>query len=150
MRAVTGLAFLCLTLTACTERAPDPRGVDRDEVLLQVVATGRTDTRPNEARFTAGVQTIGASAAAASTANNEVMNRVTAALERLGVKPDDIQTRQITLQRIEYGRDRGRFQASNMIEVRVRDLKQASQAIAVTTEAGANVLSGPNLGVADL
>ena len=149
MRAVTGLAFLCLTLTACTERAPDPRGVDRDEVLLQVVATGRTDTRPNEARFTAGVQTIGASAAAASTANNEVMNRVTAALERLGVKPDDIQTRQITLQRNEYGRDRGRFQASNMIEVRVRDLKQASQAIAVTTEAGANVLSGPNMGVAD-
>ena len=149
MRNVMSLAVLCAALAGCIERPADPRGVDHDEVLLQVVATGRTDTRPNEARFTAGVQTIAATAAAASTRNNEVMNRVTAALEKLGVKPDDIQTRQITLQRIEYGRDRGRFQANNTVEVRVRDLSRASQAIAATTEAGANVLSGPNMTVAD-
>ena len=66
-----------------------------------------------------------------------------AALERLGVKPDDVQTRSITLNRIDYGPNRGRFQANNLIEVRVRDLKRAGEAIAATTEAGANVLSGP-------
>jgi uncharacterized protein YggE len=148
MRGLT-LTLLCLTLAACGPRPADPRGVDRDEVLLQVVATGRADTRPDEARFTAGVQTIAATAAAASTGNNEVMNKVTTALERLGVKPDDIQTRQITLQRIEYGRDRGRFQANNSVEVRIRDLKRAGEAIAATTEAGANVLSGPNLAISD-
>lgn len=137
-----------LTLTGC-DKVTDPRGVDRDEVLLQVVATGRTDTRPDEARFTAGVQTLAGSAAAASAGNNRVMERVAAALERLGVKEDDLQTRQITLARIDYGPERGRFQANNMIEVRVRDLKRAGEAIAATTEAGANVLSGPNLNVAD-
>ncbi|HEX6866595.1 MAG TPA: SIMPL domain-containing protein, partial [Caulobacteraceae bacterium] len=130
-------------------REPDPRGVDHDEVLLQVVAGGRADTRPDQARFTAGVQTIAPTAGAASTQNNAVMNRVTAALQQLGVKPDDIQTRQITLQRIEYGRQKGQFQASNMVEVRVRDLKTAGQAIAATTEAGANVLSGPDMTIAD-
>jgi hypothetical protein len=139
----------CLILGACSQAPADPRGVARDEVLLQIVATGRTDTRPDQARFTAGVQTNASSAAAASEGNNAVMNRVAAALERLGVKADDVQTRQISLTRIDYGPERGRFQASNMVEVRVRDLKRVGEAIAATTEAGANVVSGPNMIVAD-
>jgi uncharacterized protein len=145
-----GLAALsCLALPGCTQVPPDPRGVARDEVLLQVMASGRTDARPDEARFTAGVQTVAATAAAASAGNNTVMNRVAAALERLGIKRDDMQTRQITLSRIDYGPERGRFQANNMVEVRVRNLDRAGEAIAATTESGANVLSGPNLTVSD-
>jgi uncharacterized protein YggE len=148
MRILLALPILGLA-AACSDTAPDPRGVERDEVLLQVSATGRTDTRPDQARFTAGVQTIAASAALASTGNNRVMERVAAALERLGIKRDDIQTRNITLARIDYGPERGRFQANNMVEVRVRNLDRAGEAIAATTDAGANVLSGPNLVVAD-
>ena len=41
------------------------------------------------------------------------------AVEALGVKRDDVQTRQITLARIGYGPNRGRFEANNLIEVRV-------------------------------
>jgi uncharacterized protein YggE len=146
----TAAALLAVTaLAACAPREADPRGVDRNEVLLQVSAMGETDTRPDQARFTAGVNTTAPSAAAASARNNEVMNKVTAALKQLGVKDDDIQTRQISLQRIEYGSQKGQYQASNMVEVRVRDLKTAGQAISVTTEAGANVLSGPNMTIAD-
>jgi uncharacterized protein YggE len=77
------------------------------------------------------------------------MNRVVAGLERLGIKGDDLQTRQISMQRIDYGPNRGRFQASNMIEVRVRQIARAGDAIAAATEAGANVLSGPNMSVSD-
>lgn len=149
MRPYHRIVVPCLILTACSQAPADPPGVGRDEVLLQVVATGRADTRPDQARFTAGVQTKAASAAAASEGNNLVMNRVAAALERLGVKPDDVQTRQISLTRIDYGPDRGRFQASNMVEVRLRDLKRVGEAIAATTEAGANVVAGPNMVVAD-
>ena len=137
-----------LLLSACSQ-APDPRGVDHGETLLQVSATGRAEARPDEARFTAGVSTIGATAAAASSANNETINRVTKALEALGVKPDDLQTKTVTLGRIDYGKDRGRFRAENTIEVRVRDVSKAGQAIAATTDAGANVLSGPDLRVTD-
>lgn len=143
------LFMLLLLLAAACDRAPDPRGVGRDEVLLQVSATGRSDTRPDEARFTAGVQTIAASAAAASSGNNAAMERVTRAVEALGIKPDDVQTRSITLSRIDYGADRGRFQANNLVEIRVRDLARAGSAIAAATEAGANVLSGPDLGISD-
>lgn len=149
MRPALPMIMVSLVLGACTQAEPDPRGVARDEVLLQVIASGRTDTRPDQARFTAGVQTIAPTAAQASEGNNKVMNQVAAALQRLGVAEDDIQTRQITLQRIEYGPQRGRFQANNMVEVRMRDLRRVSQAIAATSDAGANVISGPNLVVAD-
>lgn len=137
-----------VALSGCG-RAPDPRGVASDEVLLQVSAAGRTDTRPDEARFTAGVETIAPSAGAASTGNNQAMMRVVRAVEATGVKPDDVQTRSITLSRIDYGADRGRFRANNLVEIRVRDLARAGSAIAAATQAGANILSGPTLGIAD-
>ena len=149
MRASLSIVPLCLLAAACSQPTPDPRGVARDEVLLQVVASGRAEARPDEARFTAGVQTIAPSAAAASGQNSAVINRVIASLERLGVKPDDVQTQQISLSRIEYGANRGRFQANNSVLVRIRRIDRAGAAIAATTEAGANVLSGPNLTVSD-
>ena len=145
-----GILFLaCLGLGACAQSEPDPRGVGRDEVLVQILASGRADTRPDQARFTAGVETIAASSAEASRRNSEVINRVLAALEPLGVRKDDVQTRNVSLSRIDFGPNRGRFQASNMIEVRMRDVERAGEAIGRTTEAGANVLSGPNLVVSD-
>ena len=150
MRASAMILLSCCALAACGRAPPpDPRGVGRDEVLVQVSATGRADTRPNEARFTAGVSTIAASAAAASQGNNAAINRIVAALRGLGIRPDDVQTRSITLGRIDYGPNRGRFEANNIIEVRVRNLARAGRAIAAATDAGANILSGPNLRVAD-
>jgi len=149
MRSLVAVLPILPLLAAC-ERAPaDPRGVARDEVLVQIVATGRADTRPDEARFTAGVQTIEATAAAASERNNQVINRVVATLQRLGIRQEDVQSRQVSLSRIDYGRDRGRFQANNMIEVRVRNVDRVGPAIAATTDAGANVVSGPDLRISD-
>ena len=136
-------------LAACQPAAPDPRGVDRDETLLTVSATGRSETRPDEARFSLGVNTLAASAGEASRLNNEKMAKVTAALTRFGIKPDDLQTQNLSLNRVEYGKDRGRFQASNTLTVRLKALPRAGEAIVAATEAGANLLSGPSLRVSD-
>ena len=116
-------------LSACGQRN-DPRGVDRGETLLTVTATGRADTRPDEARLQLGVNSLGGSAAEASRANREKMARVTAVLARVGVKPEDVQTRNVSLQRIDYGADRGRFRADNMVEVRMRAMDKVGEAIA--------------------
>lgn len=140
---------LALALGACSKAAPDPRGVARDEVLVQISASGRADSRPDEARFTVGVDTIAATSREASARNSATFSKVAAALQRLGVKEDDLQTRSITLSRIDYGPNRGRFQANNLIDIKVRDIKRAGEALAAITEAGANVLSGPNLRVSD-
>ncbi|HEX6376753.1 MAG TPA: SIMPL domain-containing protein [Allosphingosinicella sp.] len=149
MRSLLATVLSSLALAACSETPPDPRGVERDEVLVQIAASGRADSRPDEARFTAGVETIAPTARAASAQNSATFARVAAALRRLGVNEDDLQTRSITLSRIEYGPNRGRFQANNLIDIKVRDIKRAGEALAAITEAGANVLSGPNLRVSD-
>jgi uncharacterized protein YggE len=137
-------------LAAACERAPaDPRGVAANETLLTVNATGRADTRPDEARLQLGVQSDAPTAGDASRLNREKMDRVTGALARLGVKADDLQTRNLSLNRINYGAERGRFRAYNMVEVTLRDMAKVGEAVTAVTEAGANVLSGPNLRVSD-
>ena len=147
MRALFLLPLIMLT--ACDRAPADPRGVDRNETLLTVTATGRADTRPDEARLQLGVQSQAGSAEEASRLNREKMNRVTAALTALGVKPDDLQTRNLSLQRIDYGRERGQFRAENVIEVKLRDMAKVGDAVTAVTTAGANVLSGPELRVSD-
>jgi uncharacterized protein YggE len=149
IRAIACLALSALSLAACDMPPPDARGLQRDEVLVQISASGRADSRPDEARFTAGVSTVAPTAAAASADNNQAINRVVAALRVLGIRPEDVQTQSITLNRVDFGPNRGRFEANNQIGVRVRDLNKAGEAIGAATGAGANVLSGPNLGVAD-
>ena len=136
-------------LAACQPPASDPRGVERDETLLTVSATGRADTRPDEARLQLGVQSQAGSAGEASRLNREKMDKVTAELARLGVKPDAIQTRNLSLSRIDYGPERGRFRAYNMVEVTLRDMGKVGEAVTAVTEAGANVLSGPDLRVSN-
>jgi uncharacterized protein YggE len=142
-------ALLLLSLAGCGSKEADPRGVDRDETLLTVSASGRADTRPDEARLQLGVQSDAPSAGEASRLNREKTARVTQALGGLGVKPDDLQTRNISLQRIDYGPERGQFRAYNMVEVTIRNMAKVGDAVTAVTEAGANVLSGPSLRVSD-
>jgi uncharacterized protein YggE len=143
------LLLLSIGLAACQPAAPDPRGVDHDETLLTVTATGRSDATPDEARIQLGVQSIAPSADEASRSNREKMEKVTSTLARLGVKPEDVQTRNLTLNRIDYGKDRGRFRADNIVEIRMRDTRRVGEAIASATDAGANLLSGPELRISN-
>ena len=136
-------------LAACQPPAADPRGVERDETLLTVSASGRADTRPDEARLQLGVQSHAGSAGEASRLNRDKMDKVTAELARLGVKPDAIQTRNLSLSRLDYGKERGQFRAYNMVEVKLRDMSKVGEAVTAVTEAGANVLSGPDLRVSN-
>ena len=143
--AALGLAVL----TGCTPAAPDPRGLDSDETLLTVTGTGRAEAAPDQALFTAGLSSIAADAQAASARNAETMNRITGALGRLNIPARDIQTRNLSVSRIDYGTNKGKFEASNSVSVRVRDTARVGDAIAAVTAAGANIVSGPNLSVAD-
>lgn len=148
MRPVLCLPAL-IALNACQPAAPDPRGVDHGETLLTVSASGRSETRPDEARFTLGVETLGASASEASRLNNEKMAKVAEALAGFGVEEKDLQTQNLGLGRIDYGRDRGRFRAANQVEVRLREMDRVSDAVTRATEAGANLVNGPRLVVSD-
>jgi uncharacterized protein YggE len=149
MRPTFALLIITASLSACSDKAVDPRGVDRSETLLQVSAIGRAETRPDEARFSAGVSSRGKTAVAATQANNMQMEKVVKALEALGVEEKDIKTQTLTVSRIDYGPGRGGYEANNIVEVRVRKVDDAGKAVAAATGNGANVISGPDLRVSD-
>ena len=142
-------AASALSLAACGETAYDPRGVDHDETLLSVSAVGEADTRPDEARFQAGVQNWARSAKAASAATKEDIDEIVAALKELGVEEKDIQTRTVGVQRINWGDRKGQFQSNNTVTVRIRDIAKAGDAVTAVTEVGANIVSGPDLRLSD-
>jgi uncharacterized protein YggE len=148
MRYFVALAG-AVSLAACGEPAYDPRGVDRDETLLSVSATGEVETRPDVAKFEAGVNNWASSARAASEANAADIREIVTALQSAGVAEKDIQTRSVGVQRIDYGDRKGQYQASNIVSVTVRDVDRAGQAVTAVTEAGANILSGPDLRMSD-
>ncbi|WP_337190523.1 SIMPL domain-containing protein [Tsuneonella aeria] len=133
----------------CAGQPDDPRGVSRDETLLSVSASGRAESRPDRAEFQAGVETWAGSAREAAAANGRRIAEVVAALRALGVAADDIQTRAVNVSRIDYGDRRGQFQAANVVNVTLRNPARASAAVSAVTEAGANIVAGPNLSMSD-
>ncbi|HSI18515.1 MAG TPA: SIMPL domain-containing protein [Sphingomonas sp.] len=151
MRAATAVTMLALaaTLASCGRHHNGSNRLGAEETLLQVSATATGEAKPDEARFSAGVSTIGATAAAASQLNNQRMSAVVTALKQFGVKDSDVQTQTLTISRIGYGANRGKFEANNVVSVRMHQVDKAGAAIAATTGAGANVLSGPDLRTAD-
>lgn len=130
-------------------QADDSRGVARGETLLSVSASGKATSRPDRAEFEAGIQTFASSARAASQANREKIAEIVGALRNMEVAQDDIQTRAVTVQRVEWGDRKGQFQASNIIAVTLSNPERASDAVTAVTEAGANIVSGPNLSMTD-
>lgn len=136
-------------LAACGPRMPDPRGVDHDETLLRLSASGEAEAVPDEAFIQLGVNTTAATARAAQEANTKKIEDIVKALADLGVAAKDTQTRNLSLQKIEYGASKGRYLASNIIAVRMHDAPRAGEAVTRATEAGANVISGPELRIAD-
>ena len=138
-----------LALAACSDAPYDPRGVDHGETLLSVSATGEAETRPDEAVFQAGIESWASTARAASDANAEDIRKIVAALREAGVAERDIQTRNVSVQRVDYGPRKGQYQASNIVAVTVRDVDKTAQAVSAVTDAGANVVSGPDLRMSD-
>jgi uncharacterized protein YggE len=65
------------------------------------------------------------------------------------VEEKDIQTRAVSVSRVDYGPRKGQFQASNIVSVTLRKADRVSEAVTAVTEAGANVVSGPNLSMTD-
>ena len=147
--AKTYLVLGPLLLAACGQPDYDPRGMKHEETLLSVSASGQADTRPDQAQFQAGVNTWSKDAPGASAANRQMIAKIVAALNRAGIADKDIQTRSLTIQRLDWGDRKGQYQAGNIINVTVRDVDRAAAAVEAATSAGANIMSGPDLRLSD-
>ncbi|MFM5932268.1 MAG: SIMPL domain-containing protein [Novosphingobium sp.] len=151
MRGAVALMAV-MALSACgggRDRGPNPRGVDHDETLLSVSASGEAEAVPDLATIVIGVETFGADAKAANEANSRKAAEIVKALAAFGVADKDIQTANLSLNRVDYGPRKGQYQASNTLTVRLRDVPKAGEALAAATAAGANVVQGPSLRIDD-
>ena len=117
---------------------------------LDVSATGEVTRVPDLAIISAGVQTLQPTASAAIERTAERMERIRAALRRAGIEDRDIQTSSINLNP-EYVYDQNRpprltgYRATNMVNIRFRELKRTGPILDALVAEGANQISGPNL-----
>jgi hypothetical protein len=121
--------------------------------IIDLTISETVETRPDIATFSTGVQTMAPTASEAVRANNVQMASVVARLKKLGIADRDIQTTQINLnQQFDY-RDGQQifkgYQASNMVNAKLRDLKKLGAFLDALAVDGATNFNGPTFGIDD-
>ncbi len=121
--------------------------------VIDLTISETIETKPDIAMFSTGVQTMALTASEAVRQNNVQMASVVARLKKLGIADKDIQTTQISLnQQFDY-RDGQQvfkgFQASNIVNAKLRDLKKLSAFLDALAVDGATNFNGPTFGIDD-
>jgi len=118
--------------------------------VITVTGTGNASAVPNQASFSFGVQTDGATAREAQAANADRMSRVIAALRGLGIAKADLQTMDVSVSPkwSNEGSVTG-YTAHNSLQVNVHRVARAGHVVDVAVGAGATETSGPTFSHAD-
>ena len=116
-------------------------------VGLTVTGTGSVRTVPDRASFSFGVQSEGATARAALTANTAAAKKVVDAIRAAGVAAADLQTSQVSLspRSNEMGTEIVGYTAFTTVTATIRELGRVGAVVDTAVDAGANTLSGPSL-----
>ena len=120
---------------------------------ITVHGRGRVTLTPDTATVSLGANVRAQTAADAQRGASERMNRILAALERLGIADADVTTQRVSLMPIfEYkdGTERpSGFQADQSVLVKIRDVSRLGPVIDAAVEAGANAAGDIVFGLAD-
>lgn len=122
---------------------------------FSVSATGKVFAKPDVANLTIGFQTeVKATAAEAVKENSEKMNKIIEALKALAIETKDIKTTNYNLNPLydwtQTGGQRLRgYQVSQNVTIKIRELDNIGEAIAKTTEKGANQIGNVSFTIDD-
>jgi hypothetical protein len=124
------------------------------EGTISVTGEGIVQTVPDQATLSLGVTTNGATAAAAMAANTTAMTAVIARLKSAGIAEADLQTSNLFLSANWGGYDSSApkvvdYSASNMLNVRLRDIASLGEVLDAAVTDGANAVNGITFGLAD-
>jgi uncharacterized protein YggE len=115
--------------------------------VIDLSVSESVTAKPDMAGFSTGVQTMAPTATEAVRQNNAQMAAVIAKLTKLGIAEKDIQTTQINLnQHFDYANGNPVFkgyQASNMVNVKLRDLRKLGDFLDALASDGATNFNGP-------
>ena len=152
-------AAFALTAALLTGAAAAPAFADTADAAfrattLNLSASGESKVTPDLATITLGVQTDGATAAGAMSANAVQMNKVIAALKKAGIAERDIQTSNLSVNPqyvyVENNPPKlSGYQANNQVTIQVRDLTKLGQTVDATVGAGATNVGGISFGLQD-
>ena len=150
----TALAFgtLASPLFAQTPETPGMYAIPTDATLLSVAAQAEARRVPDVATISAGVVTQAADANAAMQQNATQMQKVMAQIRAAGVAERDVQTAGISVQpQYRYAENQPPvitgYQASNTVNVKVRDIGKLGKVLDALVASGANQVNGPSFEV---
>lgn len=142
-----------IPMSACAQpQSNAPIVTSTDGTLVSVSASAHSKRVPNVATINTGVVTQAGDANAAMRQNAEQMDKVMKALRAAGIAEKDIQTSGINLnaqyhyQENQPPRITG-YQASNTVNVKVRDLGKLGKVLDTLVAQGANQINGPSFEV---
>ncbi len=123
--------------------------VAADSTLLSVSATAEASRVPDIATISTGVVTQAADANAAMRANAQQMDKVRDAIKAAGIADRDVQTSGINLHpQYRYAENQPPtitgYQATNTVNVNVRDLTKLGKVLDAFVASGANQVNGPS------
>jgi hypothetical protein len=148
MKKTLFIGLMLAGALAMPAMAADPR-------TISMTGHGEIKARPDSAELTAGVTTNAAAAARALADNSTRMKSVFAALEKLGVPADDIQTANFSIspQYANPGTEAPHltgYQVTNEVSVRLDDVAKLGPALDALVTAGANQMNGIDFTIRDL
>ena len=144
---VAGLLTLVAVVTAVALPGAASSAAAEDGGIT-VQGTASVTAVPDRAELTFGVESQGATARAALTANAAEMRKVVAALKAAGVA--DVKTQYVSLSpRYNERNEAQGFSASNSVSAVVKEIARAGAVIDAAVSAGANQVYGPNLSRGD-
>jgi uncharacterized protein YggE len=155
LRPLVLAAALALGAAPMTSSAQTlPVAVSADGTLLSVSSQAEARRVPDIATVSAGVVTQAADANAAMRANAEQMAKVVAAIKAAGIAERDVQTSGVNLNpQYRYAENQPPaitgYQASNNVNVLVRDVAKLGKILDALVATGANQVNGPSFDVED-
>jgi uncharacterized protein len=151
------LAFGCMvsvaSLASAQQEMPTLQisqiGINRETPLIDLTVSSSTETAPDVAVFSTGVESKALKAREAIRLNAEKMQAVIAQLKTQGVAEADIQTTGLSLTK-EYtylasGKTRFKgYLVNNSVTVKLRDLSKLGDMLDLLATQGSNEFSGPD------
>jgi uncharacterized protein len=142
--------LLALTALVAAPAAAAEIQIQAANPVIELSLNELVQSAPDTATIGAGVTTRASSASEAMKLNAAAMERVVSRLRALGIPAKDIQTSSFSLNaQYQYVRDGEPprflgYDASNQVNVTLRDLAKAGETLDALVAAGANNLYGPN------
>lgn len=155
MTAIAGCATAPMAMAqppAPGNHSMPPMSAIQPETTITLTGRGSVEQAPDIAMISVGVMVEAKTAAEAMTQQATQMNGVFAAVKAAGVADRDMQTGNLSLNAVyEYPNNaRPRltgYQATNTINIKVRDLKNLGKTLDAVVKGGGNTINGITFGV---